>query len=98
MAVFRRVRDEIRKVFEAYAAGLHASASRASGVVRSNAARKLACSWPPFQFRDMVQRALAPVQFRPPMECEAVGQLPEGEIWQYELKLDGYAWGFTRSG
>ena len=38
----------------------------------------------------MVQRALAPVRFRPPMECRQVAELPTGELWQYELKLDGY--------
>jgi bifunctional non-homologous end joining protein LigD len=38
----------------------------------------------------MVQRALAPVQFRPPMECRPVAELPTGELWQYELKFDGY--------
>jgi ATP-dependent DNA ligase len=24
------------------------------------------------------------------MECLPVGQIPEGELWTYELKLDGY--------
>ena len=29
-------------------------------------------------------------QFIEPMPCLAVNKLPEGEAWQYELKLDGY--------
>jgi ATP-dependent DNA ligase len=32
----------------------------------------------------------APLRFIPPMECLKVDQIPEGESWQYELKLDGY--------
>jgi len=28
--------------------------------------------------------------FIEPMPCFAVKKLPEGEAWQYELKLDGY--------
>jgi ATP-dependent DNA ligase len=28
--------------------------------------------------------------FIEPMPCLAVKKLPEGEAWQYELKLDGY--------
>ncbi len=28
--------------------------------------------------------------FIEPMPCLAVKELPEGEAWQYELKLDGY--------
>jgi ATP-dependent DNA ligase len=30
------------------------------------------------------------VHFIEPMQCLAVKKLPEGEDWQYELKLDGY--------
>jgi DNA ligase D-like protein (predicted ligase) len=33
---------------------------------------------------------LAPVKFRRPMECKTISKVPEGEEWQYELKLDGY--------
>jgi len=29
-------------------------------------------------------------RFIPPMECRPVTKLPDGEEWQYELKLDGY--------
>ena len=32
----------------------------------------------------------APLRFIPPMECLEVDQIPEGDLWQYELKLDGY--------
>jgi DNA ligase D-like protein (predicted ligase) len=32
----------------------------------------------------------APLRFIPPMECLQVDQIPEGGLWQYELKLDGY--------
>jgi len=32
----------------------------------------------------------APLRFVPPMECLEVDKIPEGELWQYELKLDGY--------
>jgi DNA ligase D-like protein (predicted ligase) len=32
----------------------------------------------------------APLRFVPPMECLEVDQIPEGDLWQYELKLDGY--------
>ncbi len=32
----------------------------------------------------------APLRCIPPMECLEVDQIPEGELWQYELKLDGY--------
>lgn len=28
--------------------------------------------------------------FVEPMQCLAVTRLPEGEAWQYELKLDGF--------
>jgi bifunctional non-homologous end joining protein LigD len=37
-----------------------------------------------------MQKMPAPLRFIPPMECLAVDQVPEGELWQYELKLDGY--------
>jgi DNA ligase D-like protein (predicted ligase) len=37
-----------------------------------------------------MQKMPAPLSFVPPMECLEVDQLPEGELWQYELKLDGY--------
>ncbi|KAA6465257.1 hypothetical protein DYQ86_04750 [Acidobacteria bacterium AB60] len=30
------------------------------------------------------------IPFTPPMECLAGGRIPEGDIWIYELKLDGY--------
>ena len=32
----------------------------------------------------------APLLFIPPMECMEVDRIPEGDLWQYELKLDGY--------
>ena len=32
----------------------------------------------------------APLRFILPMECFEVDRIPEGELWQYELKLDGY--------
>ena len=32
----------------------------------------------------------APLRFVPPMECQEVDRIPEGDLWQYELKLDGY--------
>jgi len=37
-----------------------------------------------------MQKMPAPLRFEPPMECLEVDQIPEGEPWQYELKLDGY--------
>lgn len=37
-----------------------------------------------------MQKAPAPLRFISPMECQEVDQLPQGELWQYELKLDGY--------
>jgi DNA ligase D-like protein (predicted ligase) len=37
-----------------------------------------------------MQKMPAPLRFIPPMECLEVYQIPEGELWQYELKLDGY--------
>src|SRR5436190_23433749 len=30
------------------------------------------------------------LRFVPPMECLKVDQIPEGQLWQYELKLDEY--------
>ncbi len=32
----------------------------------------------------------APLRFVAPMECQEVDQIPQGDLWQYELKLDGY--------
>jgi ATP-dependent DNA ligase len=29
-------------------------------------------------------------EFIEPMQCVLVNKLPEGEAWEYELKLDGY--------
>jgi bifunctional non-homologous end joining protein LigD len=29
-------------------------------------------------------------RFIEPMECVPVEKIPEGELWTYELKLDGY--------
>ncbi len=37
-----------------------------------------------------MQKVPAPLRFISPMECLEVDQIPEGELWQYELKLDGY--------
>jgi bifunctional non-homologous end joining protein LigD len=30
------------------------------------------------------------LRFISPMECVEVDHIPEGELWQYELKLDGH--------
>jgi len=38
----------------------------------------------------LMQKMPAPLRFIPPMECLEVDQIPEGKLWQYELKLDGY--------
>jgi DNA ligase D-like protein (predicted ligase) len=37
-----------------------------------------------------MQKMPAPLRFISPMECLEVDRIPEGELWQYELKLDGY--------
>jgi len=37
-----------------------------------------------------MQKVAAPLRFISPMECLEVDQLPEGGLWQFELKLDGY--------
>ena len=37
-----------------------------------------------------MQKMPAPLRFVPPMECQEVDRIPEGDLWQYELKLDGY--------
>jgi DNA ligase D-like protein (predicted ligase) len=37
-----------------------------------------------------MQKMPAPLLFIPPMECLEVHQIPEGDFWQYELKMDGY--------
>jgi DNA ligase D-like protein (predicted ligase) len=37
-----------------------------------------------------MQRQNRTLRFVQPMECRAVNQLPSGDDWQYELKLDGY--------
>jgi DNA ligase D-like protein (predicted ligase) len=37
-----------------------------------------------------MQKMPAPLRFMRPMECLEVDRIPEGELWQYELKLDGY--------
>jgi DNA ligase D-like protein (predicted ligase) len=37
-----------------------------------------------------MKRARTPLRFCRPMECLKVDRIPEGELWQYELKLDGY--------
>jgi len=33
---------------------------------------------------------MSDAHFIEPMPCLAAKKLPEGEVWQYELKLDGY--------
>jgi len=33
---------------------------------------------------------MSDAHFIEPMPCVAVKKLPEGDAWQYELKLDGY--------
>jgi ATP-dependent DNA ligase len=37
-----------------------------------------------------MQKMPAPLRFIAPMECLEVDRIPEGDFWQYELKLDGY--------
>ncbi len=37
-----------------------------------------------------MQKMPAPLRFIEPMECQPVDTIPDGEQWQYELKLDGY--------
>ncbi len=37
-----------------------------------------------------MQKMPASLRFIAPMECLEVETIPEGELWQYELKLDGY--------
>jgi DNA ligase D-like protein (predicted ligase) len=37
-----------------------------------------------------MQKMPAALRFVPPMECKTVARIPEGDDWQYELKLDGY--------
>lgn len=37
-----------------------------------------------------MQKMPAPLRFIAPMECLEVDRIPEGGLWQYELKLDGY--------
>jgi ATP-dependent DNA ligase len=37
-----------------------------------------------------MQKMPAPLRFIAPMECLPVARVPDGEEWQYELKLDGY--------
>ncbi|PYK31065.1 MAG: hypothetical protein DME57_05065 [Verrucomicrobia bacterium] len=37
-----------------------------------------------------MQKEPAALRFVAPMECKPVERIPEGEDWQYELKLDGY--------
>lgn len=38
----------------------------------------------------LVQRVARSLKFVLPMECRHTDKLPEGQEWQYELKLDGY--------
>ena len=37
-----------------------------------------------------MQKMPAALRFVPPMECKTVERIPQGDDWQYELKLDGY--------
>ena len=37
-----------------------------------------------------MQKMPARLRFIPPIECLEVHRIPEGDLWQYELKLDGY--------
>src|SRR6266550_4401204 len=37
-----------------------------------------------------MQKMPAQLRFIAPMECLEVDRIPEGDLWQYELKLDGY--------
>jgi bifunctional non-homologous end joining protein LigD len=39
---------------------------------------------------DISKLPKAEIKFIEPMQCKLVGKLPEGDNWQYELKLDGY--------
>ena len=38
----------------------------------------------------MVVRREQTARFIEPMECLPVEKIPEGDLWTYELKLDGY--------
>jgi ATP-dependent DNA ligase len=38
------------------------------------------------------------VRFIEPMECLSVENIPEGDFWTYELKLDGYRLGAVKAG
>ncbi len=40
--------------------------------------------------RDMAKLPDARIEFTEPMLAESVSKLPEGNQWQYEIKLDGY--------
>ncbi len=39
---------------------------------------------------DLDELPRSAMKFIEPMQCELAAQLPEGDDWQYELKLDGY--------
>jgi hypothetical protein len=39
---------------------------------------------------DWMQEMPAPLSLVSPMECLEVDQIPEDELWQYELKLAGH--------
>ena len=44
----------------------------------------------PIQGIDLDSLPHSELEFVEPMQCRAVESLPEGEAWEYELKLDGY--------
>jgi ATP-dependent DNA ligase len=44
----------------------------------------------PAQNQTRTPRAITKARFLPPMLCLAASSLPQGNQWQYELKLDGY--------
>jgi len=46
----------------------------------------------------MPQAAKSKIPFTPPMECLPVVKIPGGDVWVYELKLDGYRTQAIRDG
>jgi ATP-dependent DNA ligase len=40
--------------------------------------------------KELTIKTRVPLRFIEPMYAEAVGELPDGAIWTYEAKLDGY--------
>jgi hypothetical protein len=48
------------------------------------------CSCAAAFYGSVILTTMNEAHFIEPMPCLAVQKLPEGEAWQYELKLDGY--------